>query len=300
MLLEPTSTFYLFALMAAVAFGLDSVLQKRGLSHGGTPLQGTFITLMINVVVYWAVTLAWNNGTAGLYQTVPNWILILLFVGGLLPMLNFLFAYTAVDRLGASIHISVFHSNRQLLIFLFGMIFLNEFFSLMVLFGILGIAVGLSILPLSGGGDLGGWELWEVIFSLVAALCIAIGDVFIHYVLISTEATVLETISVYRTGALLAISTYILYVNYELITSIPKQALFFFFMSGTSLTVALLFLFTAYDRGPVAIASALSGTAPLLTVVFTALFSRDLERVTTLLYVGAGAIVLGVVLITLG
>lgn len=300
MLPESSTFFYTCALLAAVAFALESVLQKRGLSHGGTPIQGTFLTLLINVVVYWSVTLIINWSSSELFASTDWVMLFLLSITGLLPMMNFLLAYRAVDRLGASIHISVFHSNRQVLTFLFGMLFLQEYLTLPVLSGIIAVAVGLALVPLSGGGDLEGWEMWELIFSVGAALCIAIGDTFIRYVLVNTELTVLETISLYRTGALFAITGYILYTNFELITSIPRRALFFFSLSGSSLTIALLFLFTAFNLGPVAIASALSGTAPFLTVVFSALFLRDLERVTTLLYLGAAAIVLGVVLITLG
>jgi len=66
---------------------------------------------------------------------------------------------------------------------------------------------------------------------------------------------------------------------------------------AVSFSVACIYY--ALDRGKVSVVIPVSSTGPLFSLILTAIFLRDVERVTLRIVVSAAMIVSGVLLITL-
>ena len=65
------------------------------------------------------------------------------------------------------------------------------------------------------------------------------------------------------------------------------------------ISFAMTRIYDALDLGKVSVVIAISGTAPFFPLILSALFLRDVERVTSRVVFGAAMIVVGVILISL-
>jgi uncharacterized membrane protein len=79
----------------------------------------------------------------------------------------------------------------------------------------------------------------------------------------------------------------------------PLGGWVYFSLVGAALGIGFVMLFFAFQSGQVVIISPISGTTPLFTLIFSALFLRDLEPLTLPLVAGVLCIVSGGVLVAL-
>jgi drug/metabolite transporter (DMT)-like permease len=202
-----------------------------------------------------------------------------------------------VDRVGASVN-SAGVSVRPLFATSLAIAWLGEPVTLATVLGVVVLVAGLVVLALAKGGDVSGWEPRELLFPVAAALAFAVGNVVRKFGLDTTPATTLQAVTVNETAALVGLAGYALASRGRGAFDVPRRTYGIFAVSGTITAVALLSLFEAFDRGPVAVVDPLAGTAPLFTTLFAAFLLRDLERVTRGVVAGAGLIVAGAALIT--
>ena len=70
--------------------------------------------------------------------------------------------------------------------------------------------------------------------------------------------------------------------------------------AGIFSTTGVLCLFLALERAPVVLVSPVANTNPLFSLIFVALLLRGVERLTPRVFLGAGLVVAGVGVLTLG
>jgi drug/metabolite transporter (DMT)-like permease len=78
-----------------------------------------------------------------------------------------------------------------------------------------------------------------------------------------------------------------------------KECLSFFLAAGLSVSVAMIFIYYALYLGKVTVVIPISSTGPLFALTLSALFLRDVERVTLKIIMGALLIIFGVLVITM-
>lgn len=69
--------------------------------------------------------------------------------------------------------------------------------------------------------------------------------------------------------------------------------------AGCISSTAAICFYLALDNAPVVLVSPVSGTSPLFAIIFTTVFLKRLERVTTRMVVGVIFVVIGVALVTI-
>lgn len=77
-----------------------------------------------------------------------------------------------------------------------------------------------------------------------------------------------------------------------------KECLPFFLAAGIVVSVAMGLIYYALYLGKVTVVIPIISTSPLFALTLSALFLRDVERVTTKIVIGACLIIAGVLLIT--
>jgi uncharacterized membrane protein len=77
-----------------------------------------------------------------------------------------------------------------------------------------------------------------------------------------------------------------------------RRCVWWFVAAGITVSFAMTSIYHALDLGKVSVVIPLSSTAPLFSLILTALFLRDVERVTLRLVVSTVLIISGVVLIS--
>jgi len=294
--MTPAPDVIALALVPAVLWGFSPIVSKRGMAAGGSSLQASLVVVTVDTAIYWVALLALTGGrpAAGLSAATVGVFAVAGLVGTALGRLA---TFTGVDRVGASVN-SAGISARPLFATVLAFAWLGEPVTLPTALGIVVLVAGLVVLALAKGGDLGGWERRELLFPVAAAGLFAFGNVVRRFGLTTTPATTLQAVTINETAALIGLGAYGLARGRRDVFDAPRRTYGYFAVSGTVTAVALLSLFEAFDRGPVAIVDPLAGTAPLFTTVFAAFLLKDLERVTRGVVAGAALIVVGAGMIT--
>ncbi|WP_276300042.1 DMT family transporter [Halorussus lipolyticus] len=294
--MAPALDVLAFALLPALLWGFAPIVSKRGMAAGGTSAQASLVVVLVDSAIYWTALFLLKDGNplAGL----SPWTLgVFAFAGLVGTSLGRLAVFTGVDRVGASVN-SAGVSTRPLFATGLAVVWLGEDVTLATVLGILVLVAGLVVLALAKGGDISGWERRDLLFPVAAACAFAVGNVVRKFGLDTTPATTLQAVTVNETAALVGLAGYAIAANRRDVFDMPRRTYGYFAISGTITAVALLSLFEAFSRGPVAIVDPLAGTAPLFTTIFAAVLLKDLENVTRGVVAGAALIVVGAGVIT--
>lgn len=292
---------YALALVPALLWGFSPVLSKRGMAAGGTSLQASLVVVLVDSTLYVAALAVLRGGSAFAGLTAETFGVFLL-AGIFGTAIGRLATFAGVDRVGASVN-SAGVSARPLFATVLAVLFLGEAAALSTAVGVLVLVAGLTVLALAKGGDISGWEPYELLFPVGAAVCFAVGNVLRRYGLTSSDVSSLEAVALNELAALVVLFGYaVARGQVREVRNAPKETWAYFAGSGTITAVALLSLFAAFGHpdGTVAVVDPLAATAPLFTAVFAYFLLGDLEDVTRGVVVGAALIVLGVVLVTAG
>lgn len=282
----------LAALLAAMFWGMEPVLSKRGFAHGADTLYFGLLVVATGTVTFWGVLVATGN-----WVEIPVEGLVIFGVGGLIgTALGRVTNLVGVDRVGASINSAVVATNPVLATVLaFG--FLGETITVVQAAGVIVVVTGIVRLTLARGGDLGGWRPRDLVFPLAAAAAFGAGNVIRRFGLVVTAADPIQAIAVNEAAALVFLGAYAFAIRDTGIPALPLRAHAFFVGSGLASALGLLMLFVALQTGRVAIVTTLAGTSTLFATALSALVLRDLERVSRGIVVGAGLVVAGVAVI---
>jgi drug/metabolite transporter (DMT)-like permease len=293
--MDPDLVFVL-ALVPAVLWGLSPIVGKRGMAGGGSSLQASLIVVLVDSVLYWGALLVTQGPALGDGVT-PASAALFLAAGLVGTALGRLAVFAGVDRVGASVNSAVI-STRPLFAGLLAVFFLGETVTFVTIGGIVILVVGLVVLALSRGGDLSGWQPYELLFPLAAAAAFGAGNVVRKFGLdLFADITILEAVAFNETGAVIALAAYAVVADRRDVFHAPRRTYVYFAANAVLTAIALLSLFAALRIGRVVVVDPLVATAPLFTAVFAATFLRDLERVTPRLVAGAVLIVVGVTFI---
>lgn len=292
---------YALALVPALLWGFSPVLSKRGMAAGGTSLQASLTVVVVDTSLYLVALLA-TQGLDVFADLTGRTLGLFLLAGVVGTALGRLATFTGVDRVGASVN-SAGISARPLFATTLAVLFLGERASPSTVAGIVVLAVGLALLALGKGGDLGGWRPWELLFPVSAAALFAVGNVLRRHGLTTSAVTSLEAVALNEAAALVVLLGYaVARGRLGALREAPRETWTYFAGSGTITAFALLSLFAAFGHpeGTVAVVDPLAATAPLFTTVFAYLLLGDVERVTRGVVVGAALVVIGVALVTSG
>lgn len=290
---------YLAGILTAVCWGFSPILSKRGLSEGGSPLSVALTVVVTGWVLLWGSLLFIFRPSQPVLEASLE-ALGIFVAGGLFgTAIGRIATYSGVDRLGASINQAVVATN-PLFATVLAVIFLHELISPMQAVGIAVVVVGLIVLTISKGGDLGGWERQDLVFPLVAAMSFGGGSVIRRFGLTTTSITAIQGAALNETGALVGLLGYVVVRRRGgRALAPPRSALGYFVLTGVASGLGLVFLFVGLTHGRVAIVATLSGISTMFATGLSYLFLPDLERITRGVVGGSAIVVVGTALITL-
>ncbi|MFQ5913062.1 MAG: DMT family transporter [Nitrospinota bacterium] len=281
----------LLALGFTLSFSSAFVLARRGILYCNIIL-GSLIATCVNLFVL----TVWVAATAPLSAILDGRILIFFALGLFVPSISRTLLLVAVQKVGASRSASL-RAMSPLLASLMAVAFLGERPTTLNVVGMLGVITGGVLLSRRGRKEKE-WRRRDLIYPLAGTFLLGIRDVVIRYGVadhphpaVGAWAAVL--VSVFVVGA------YWLWVRTPGEGIPPLGGWVYFGLLGVVLGVGFVMLFLAYQTGRVVIISPISGATPLFTLLFSAIFLRDLERLNLPLLAGCLCIVLGGALVAL-
>ncbi len=278
------------AIMSAMGWATDAILVRKG-ARTSNVYAAALISFIITAILLWTIVilffplhLLWTPAT------------VYFVLSGLIqPFLARLLHYIGLTRLGVARSGSL-RGASPLFAVVLAVAFLGERPNLFVYGGTLFTVAGVwVILYRDEGGSQ--WKLFDVIFPLGASFVAAISqnlrkkgllllpNPFVGGAITTTTSLTLYIISIIISG------------KYRLVR--PDRTSLPYFVTSAFVAASSQFLvFLALSKGDVSAMVPLINTTPFFSVLFSAIFLRDLEQVTSKLFFGSILLVTGMVLIT--
>lgn len=279
------------ALMTAICFGINPVLLKLGFARKGRSDVAVVIGLAITVPVYLAIA-PLVGGISFAHMTLPavvGFVLGGLFGGGI----GRRWMYLAIEKIGASPAAAIKNAAPVITTAL-AILFLGERVSLLHWLAIATIVAGITLVTWRKG--IGARQMLSVgvLAALGSALSYGVRPLFLKYGL--------DAANLPLTGALIGAVAALVYAavltpNSELWFGLREKSLGLFAASGILQALGFLALTFGLSGEDVSIVYPVTSTAPLFTLLFTALMLRNTERLTWRIVVGAVAITAGVIVL---
>ncbi len=281
-----------FALVNAFLFSLHNILTKKGLRFSN-PATAVVTSLGINMVFLWSASLLF----VPLDSLTDSAILIFAVVGLFQPGLTRLLTYKGIETLGVAITDPI-RASTPLFSALFAILFLSEAMTVPIFFATIVIIAGITLLS-HRGGSLQKIRFRYILYPLSASLLAGVSQVLRKFGLAAIPHPFLAA-AVTATSSF-AVSLLIVLISEKRRATflLNKECLPFYLAAGVAVSLGMVSIYYALDLGKVTVVIPIASTGPLFSLTLSALFLRDVEKVTPKIVIGACLIISGVLLITL-
>lgn len=282
-----------YALANAFLFALHNIFSKKALRHSN-PATAVISGLLINIIFLWGVSFLF----VPLSSLTSASILIFAFVGLFQPGLTRLLTYKGIDTLGVAVTDPI-RATTPLFSAMMAIIFLGEKLTLPIVCATLMIIAGITLLSWRNGSmKLGGSAvfLW---YPIAASALAGATQVVRKFGLAAVPHPFLAAAVTATSSFVISIMT-LWYVEKSQATwKMNRRCFWWFLAAGITISFGMVCIYYALDLGKVSVVIPIASTGPFFSLILTATFLRDVERVTLRIVTSAAMIVGGVLLLTL-
>lgn len=278
---------HLLALLSAISFSLANITVRQGLKYS-TPITATLISLIAHTILLWIIVLF----TAGIPDVEMVPVLAITITALLQPVMR-LCHYIGIEKVGASCAVTL-RNTFPILSVIIGVVILQEKINTLGAIGTALVVLGTILTTWKLEGRLTNFRKWHLIFPLITALVTAVVHPLRRFALTISNEPLFFTALV---GPISLVS-FLAYLASPVGNEKPvwdKKALWPFIMGGVFETAAVLLMLFAFASGPVVLVSPITATTPIWTLLFAAIFLRDLERLGAATTIGTFCVVAGVI-----
>ena len=278
-----------FALQSALCFSIAHIFVRRGLV-GSNALTGSVISLGTSAVIFWLLVSAFIP--LSLLSTPA--IGYFMAAGFFAPAIGQTLGYIGMERIGVA-RSSPIVNTSPIFSSILAVVFLGEIWVMQNMLGTCLVILGVVILSASSSNK-GDWHKRDMIYPLFGALAFGIST--------TLRKTGLMTIPVPLLAAAVTVGT----AFFVLLASVRWQGGFSIlkfnrrssaWLLGGALvnTGAILSFFSALNVGKIVHVEPLVACNPLLTIIWAAIFLRQLESLSRRVALGALFTVAGTMLV---
>ena len=277
--------------LSAMGWAVDSILVRKG-ARTSSVLSAAFLSYVVTTVLMWSYVainfpLSIVRSPAAFYFMAS---------GTLQPLLARIFLYIGIDRLGVARAMPL-RSTGPLFSVAIAVFFLQERPVIPVYLGALFIVAGGWLVLYRKDAAGSDWRFLDAIYPLLAAFLAGVSQNFRKAgLLILPNPFVAGAVT---TGTSLTLFVLYLWIKRQFSVVIPsRESLPYFGPTAFVSAISQLLVFTSLNLGDVSVMIPLLNTTPLFSLLFSAIFLRDLEKVTVHIVLGALSLLGGALLIT--
>lgn len=279
------------ASLTALLFAIANITVRQGLRYS-TPITATFVSLTLHTVVLWAAVYL----TVGIPKVAFLAVSAICITGILQPVMRFCH-YTGMTKIGTSRAVTL-RNTYPVLSVLIGITILGESITTLGLVGTGLVVIGIILTSWRLEKQFATFHWSHLLYPIGTALITGIVHPLRRYALVISDeplffAALVGPVSLISFAAYHALPV----VGEKLVWN--QKALLPFAFGGLFETLAVLLMLIAFTLGPVVIVSPIVATTPIWTLLFAALFLREVERISMASIMGALCVVFGVVFISL-
>ncbi len=277
--------------LSAMGWAVDSILVRKG-ARTSSVLSAAFLSYVVTTILTWSYVainfpLSIVRSPAAFYFMAS---------GTLQPLLARIFLYIGIERLGVARAMPL-RGTGPLFSVAIAVFFLQERPVLPVYLGGLFIVAGGWLVLYRRGTANSDWRLLDAVYPLLAAFLAGVSQNFRRAgLLILPNPFVAGAVT---TGTSLTIFVIYLWIKRQFPVVIPsRESLPYFGPTAFVSAISQLLVFTSLNLGEVSVMIPLLNTTPLFSLLFSAIFLKDLEKVTLPIVLGALSLLGGALLIT--
>lgn len=277
-------------LSGSLCFAVSMILIHRGVLAIDY-FRGLLTNLGVNALFLWLFVLLFS-------QPIELWTpanLIFVLVGFFVPGVARFYIFKGMERLGASIT-SCLTNSAPLFATLFAVSFLRERPPVSNLLGTLSIVGG--IVALTWKGTTKTWRSRDLLFPLSAAFLFAGRDNLVRFGLLQTDAPLVGATIAATTSFVTMAGLYLLLDEKEPLQASAPSGFKFFAAAGFMNFLSYTFAYTALSMERVSLISPLINGSSLFVLPLSALFLKEVERLTARKIAAVLLVIVGVILIS--
>ncbi len=279
----------LIALFGSFWFAFSMVCINRGvlsIDH----FRGLLANLGANTLFIWIYALLFVD-EIDLWRSIN---LVFVGVGIFVPGVARYFIFKGMERLGVPIS-SCLTNSGPLFAILIAVIFLGEQPTITNIFGAFSIVGGIVALSWKGASKT--WRTRDLIFPIIAAFLFAARDNLVRFAVIQVPSPVVAAAIASLTSFMTMLFAYFTFGEKKPLPPDANRGLRYFAISGFMNFLSYLLTYTALSLERVSIISPLVNGSSLFVLPLTALFLKDVEKLTPRKIVATALVILGVFLI---
>lgn len=278
-----------FAIQAAFFFAVSHVLIRRGLVTSNA-VTGSFISLGMTAVILGALA-AFFTPAAEFWQPAVGFFLA---AGVFAPGIGRTFTYIGIEKIGVARSVPI-SNGYPMFASIIAVFVLHEVWTLKNFFGTVLVVAGIAILSASRGGK-GQWRSADIIYPVIAALAFGVSSNLRKLGLMAVNRPFMA--AAFTAATAFAFSACLLASRGGVkALRVTRSNAPWFFIAGSANTVATLSVFHALSYGDVVVVEPLVSSNPVISLVMSALFLKDLETITPRVVAGALCTVIGTILV---
>ena len=282
----------LYALANAFFFALHNILTKKALRYSN-PATGVITSLMVNVIFLWTVAILFVPLAP--LNSAAIWIFV--GVGFFQPGLTRLLTYKGIDALGVAITDPI-RASTPLFSAIMAIIFLGEHVTWPIVIATFMIIGGITLLSWRGGSVQlvsSAVYLW---YPIVASALAGASQVVRKFGMAAVPHPFLAAAVTASSSLIVSVLTMRYVERTQESWQMNRQCFGWYLSAGIVISFAMTCIYYALDLGKVSVVIPIASTGPLFSLILTAIFLRDIERITLRIVVSAAIIVGGVILIS--
>jgi drug/metabolite transporter (DMT)-like permease len=280
------------AFFTSISYASALVSARRGLRYS-TPTTVTLVSILMQNLLLWTAVFLTGGAPA-----VPITGILLFSLVGIFQLGVRLFAYTGVEKIGAS-RSSALQSVSPLVSATIAVTLLGERISGLIAAGTLLVVAGIVLVSWKPEQQISAFRRWHLLLPLAAAFLTGMNHPIRRYVLTMANeplffSALMGTVSLVGFVIYLAVSPR----SQRLVWK--REAFWPFIGTGVFETLSILLIITAISMGPVVVVAPIAASYPVWSLIEARVFLRDLEPMSWRVVVGILSVVCGNVAIHLG
>ena len=278
-----------FAFQAALCFSIAHIFVRRGLVNSNA-LTGSFISLGTSAAIFWLLALA----LVPLSTLQAPGVGFFVAAGVFAPAIGQTLGYVGMEKIGVARSAPIVNTS-PIFSSIFAVFILGEVWTRQNMLGTCLVILGIIVLS-SSKAAAGEWRKKDIIYPLLGAVAFGIST--------TLRKSGLMTVPLPLLAAAVTVGTAFVVLLLIIRVRGGRRALKFHRQSngwlfGAALvnTGAILSFFSALNLGKVVRVEPLVACNPLLTILWAAIFLRQIERLSPRIIFGALVTVAGTVLV---
>lgn len=280
-----------FSFQAALCFSIAHIFIRRGLV-GSNAMTGSFISLSMSAAILWLL-FPFFAPLSALWTPVS---LVFVTAGIFAPGIGRTLSYVGIEKIGVARSVPIANSS-PIFASVFAVLFLAEAWVPQNIVGTLLVISGVIILSVAKPAQ-GEWRKLDVIYPLIGAMAFGASAILRKAGLGYVDIPVMAAAVTAGSAALFSLAL-LQFRGGKDAFKLTRRSAAWLFTAGLVNTAAMLSVFYALSHGKVVIVEPLVSSNPVLTLLLTAIFLRDLEAINMRVVTGAFLTVTGTVLVVM-